>query len=431
MLGRPLRCKVAVVTEARQRTQMRRLSGSSRLHVWLAWALLASCVALMALALLLMYLNGAHRILERLLYPPVFLAFATVGALVASRRPHNPIGWIFCAVGITNVLWALALEYTLYAFVLHPGPLAGKELAAWLVTGWISSLGWGLMLTFVPLLFPTGRLLSARWRLAAYLAALACALQVVGVAFQPGPVDRSLPGVQNPLGLVGAAGPFALLDRAGSVLVLVTVLVCVGSLILRLLRSRGEERLQIKWFVYAVVVLMVLVLISAITGDFGPASLWAVVFALGVVGIPTAAGVAILRYRLYEIDLIINRTLVYGSLSAALAGLYFGAIVVLQRLFVLLTGEKSTLAVVASTLLIAALFNPLRRRIQSFIDRRFYRRKYDAAKTLEAFSARLREETDLGALTDNLVGVVGETMQPSHVSLWLRPETAPQHPHED
>jgi hypothetical protein len=147
---------------------------------------------------------------------------------------------------------------------------------------------------------------------------------------------------------------------------------------------------------------------------------------LSFAGIPVAVGIAVLRYRLYDIDLIINRTLVYGLLTATLVALYFGGIVVLQRLFVLLTGQQSTLAVVASTLAIAALFNPLRRRIQSLVDRRFYRKKYDAVKTLEAFSVKLRDETDLDALSDDLVGVVRETMQPVHVSLWLRPETAPK-----
>ena len=145
---------------------------------------------------------------------------------------------------------------------------------------------------------------------------------------------------------------------------------------------------------------------------------------LALLGLPLITGIAIVRYRLYDIDIIINRTLVYGSLTATLVALYFGGIVVLQRFFVLLTGQQSTLAVVASTLLIAALFTPLRRRIQSFIDRSFYRRKYDAAKTLEGFSMKLRNETDLAALSDDLVGVVRETMQPAHVSLWLRPETA-------
>jgi hypothetical protein len=147
---------------------------------------------------------------------------------------------------------------------------------------------------------------------------------------------------------------------------------------------------------------------------------------IGLVGIPISMGIAIMRYRLYEIDLIINRTLVYGSLTAVLVALYFGGIVLLQRLFVALTGERSTLAVVVSTLVIAALFTPLRRRIQSFIDRRFYRRKYDARKTLEAFSAQLRNETDMDALSGDLVGVVRETMQPAHVSLWLRPDTPPK-----
>jgi hypothetical protein len=197
----------------------------------------------------------------------------------------------------------------------------------------------------------------------------------------------------------------------------------VAGLAVRLWRSRGVERQQIKWFAYSAA-LVGAGLGTSVFFPSGPAAdLAFLVGLLALGGLPVAAGIAILRYRLYNIDLIVNRTLVYGSLSLTLVGLYFGGIVLLQSAFVALTGEKSTLAVVASTLLIAALFNPLRRRVQQLVDRRFYRRKYDAQKTLEAFSARLREETDLGTLADDLVGVVGETMQPAHVSLWLRSET--------
>jgi hypothetical protein len=191
--------------------------------------------------------------------------------------------------------------------------------------------------------------------------------------------------------------------------------------------SSGEERQQIKWFTYAATVAAVGAILAVVISPRATVPAIALVgfvlFAVGAGGIPIAMGVAILRYRLYNIDLLINRTLVYGALTATLVFVYFGSIVMLQRLFVLLTGQQSTLAVVASTLLIAALFTPLRRRIQGFIDRSFYRRKYDTRKTLEAFSAQLRNETDLKALSDDLVGVVRETMQPSRVSLWLRPES--------
>jgi hypothetical protein len=202
----------------------------------------------------------------------------------------------------------------------------------------------------------------------------------------------------------------------------VLVVAPIAALFLRFWRSTGEERQQIKWVIYAVAVLTVAITVVSIWPALDGSLIGTVLFLAGFLAIPTAVGIAILRYRLYDIDLIINRTLVYGSLTAMLVALYFGGIVALQRFFVALTGQQSTLAVVASTLLIAALFNPLRRRIQSFIDRRFYRRKYDAEKTLEAFSAKLREETDLDALNDDLVGVVRETMQPAHVSLWLRSE---------
>jgi hypothetical protein len=204
------------------------------------------------------------------------------------------------------------------------------------------------------------------------------------------------------------------------------------SLVVRYRRAKGLERQQMKWIAGAAVLVGVYVLggVLGLEWLLGEA-LWNLLNAATNTGLYVAVGVAILRYRLYDIDLLINRTLVYGSLTATLVALYFDGIVLLQKVFVVLTGQKSTLAVVASTLMIAALFDPLRRRIQSFIDRRFYRSKYDARKTLDTFSAKLRDQTDLEELNNELVGVVRETMQPAHVSLWLRPDTAPQREHTD
>jgi hypothetical protein len=207
-------------------------------------------------------------------------------------------------------------------------------------------------------------------------------------------------------------------------------LVATASVLVRLGRSRGVERLQIKWFAYAAAVLASTTIVTYVLSELTSLQwLGWVVFApatVGLVGMPVAVGLAILRYHLYDIDILINRTVVYGLLTAMLALVYFGGVVMTQSIFRALTGreEQPQLAIVISTLVIAVLFNPLRRRIQAFIDRRFYRRKYNAAKTLEAFSAKLRDETDLDALSDDLVGVARETMQPAHVSLWLRPEKA-------
>jgi hypothetical protein len=241
--------------------------------------------------------------------------------------------------------------------------------------------------------------------------------------------------VRNPFGIEGAewltVGAYALLP-----LLPLCMLASALSLVLRYRRSGGEERQQIKWIAFAASVVVVLYAIAMIASFVVPAESWTTagsVWWLNLLTyavlssftlVPIAVGIAVLKYRLYEIDIIINRALVYVSLTATLVALYLGGVVLLQRLFVLLTGQRSTLAVVASTLLIAALFNPMRHRIQAFIDRRFYRRKYDAAKTLESFSAKLRDETDLDALSDNLVVAVRETMQPARVSLWLRPDTA-------
>jgi hypothetical protein len=390
------------------------------------WAL---CLALFAAVVLLVHAGEPSRLPVQTFVLAQFLAFVSVGAVLSSRRPENPIGWLFCVVALSNLLWAFAWQYAVFALVTKPGSLPGGGIMAWLGTGWLANTGWGLMVIFVPLLFPTGKLPSPRWRPVAWLGASLLASSIVVFAFRPGPISSEGPSVSNPLGIEGAAGAIHLADTATSLCSVPVMIAAVASVIVRFRRARGEERQQIKWFAYSIVLLASAVGLG-ILNNYVPmlplASAITAVQGVGIASVPVATGIAVLKYRLYEIDIIINRTLVYGTLTTILVGVYFGGIVLLQRLFVLLTGEKSTLAVVASTLLIAALFNPLRRRIQAFIDRRFYRKKYDAAKTLEAFSARLREETDLGTLVDDLVGVVGETMQPAHVSLWLRPETAQQ-----
>jgi hypothetical protein len=416
------------------------------------------CVVLIALALLLDFLTDDVPLVsgERpspsiaILAGVLSLAYPTVGALIASRLPTNPIGWIFCALGLLYAVRRFTEAYADYA-LLENFALPWGEYVAWFTT-WVGFAGPVLAGVFLMLLFPSGRLPSRRWRIVAWTAVLGAALTTLGDAFTPGQL-RTHPYVENPFGVVGVIGGglttyefFAASMVLGTTLLLIISLTALCSLFLRLQRARGEERQQFKWFLYAAVPAVVSLspaLLDAmllhftsnfllfntaynynviVSWDFLTYSIYVAVFAALIV--PVFTYIAILKYRLYNIDILINRTLVYGTLTAMLVALYFGVIVVLQRLFVLLTSQQPTLAVVASTLLIAALFTPLRRRIQSFIDRRFYRNKYDAGKTLEAFSAHLRDETDLDALSGDLVGVVRETMQPAHVSLWLKPETA-------
>jgi len=283
---------------------------------------------------------------------------------------------------------------------------------------------------FPLLLFPTGRLPSRRWRWVAWLTVAFVLAGVISSAFSSGALLGILGPIQNPLGIEGFTGVY----RVFLFFVSPPLLVAAAfSLFVRLRRAVGVERQQIKWFAYAAAATVsASTLAYIIPGviDTPPWFEWAgfVLNAAFVPAIPVAIGIAILRHRLYDIDLLINRTLVYGSLTATLVAVYFGGVATSQAIFRAFTGQEQQpqLAVVVSTLAIAALFNPIRRRIQAFIDRRFYRRKYDAAKTLDAFSARLRDETDLGTLSEELIGAVKETMQPEHVSLWLRPDTVPR-----
>jgi hypothetical protein len=277
---------------------------------------------------------------------------------------------------------------------------------------------------FLPLLFPDGHSPSNRWRPVAWLGGLSIGLTVVSsmILLWPERGPALVTGDENPSHVVNVLVGFIAVP-----MLFVAGLGAVISLLVRFRRARGGERQQIKWFVSAAALLLVWLIVF---GQASPRGLLEVIVALSALlvipSIPIATGIAILRYRLYDIDLIINRTLVYGSLTGMLALLYFGGVSAIQALFGALAGqeEQPQLAIVVSTLVIAALFNPLRRRIQSFIDRRFYRSKYDAAKSLEAFSAKLRDETDLEALSEDLTSVVSETMQPAHVSLWLHPDPA-------
>jgi hypothetical protein len=396
---------------------------SGRSASWLAWSACALSLALTALTVLLIVLllrSDTPIYYYWLETSMVAVGYSTVGAIVASRLPHSPIGWLFCAIGLTFGVSHFSAEYAAYALLAPSRSLPGGEVFAWL-TSWVWVYGLGLIV-YLDLLFPNGRLPSARWRWFARFTAIVLLPAAILAALSPGLILSST--LDNPLGIEG------LPNASKEIEAFMYALVVVGasSMLARLRHAGRIERQQIKWFAYATAVAISgVILKNTLYPAVGVTWVWwvgLILTTVGVVSSPVAMGIAIFRYRLYEIDLIINRTLVYAPLTALLVALYFGAIVLLQSVFVALTGEQSTLAVVASTLLIAALFTPLRRRIQTVIDRRFYRRKYDAAKTLEAFSAKLRDETDLDALSEDLVGVVGETMQPEHVSLWLHPDPA-------
>jgi hypothetical protein len=342
--------------------------------------------------------------------------FALVGALVASRQPRNPIGWILEAVVLLSAVTSVMIGYTSTA----DDPAA---VAVWL-DDWIADIWIGLVAVGIPLLFPDGRLPSPRWRVPAWLAAGLFALGVLGRALGDRVLETEAPGTwPNPYALPGVAGDVMAAIASLSVLVYgVPPLIAIAGLVVRMRRSHGVERQQLKWFAYVGVLLMVSLVVSAISlvtnslyalGVIG----WTSFLALSTFGLPLAIGTAILRHRLYDIDVVINRTLVYGALTATL-GLTYLALVLLIGL----TLGTSDVAIALSTLAVAALFRPARARIQAVVDRRFYRRRYDASQTLEAFGSRLRDEIDLEALAADLRGVVGETVQPAHVSLWLRSE---------
>jgi hypothetical protein len=352
-----------------------------------------------------------------------FGAFGLVGALIIWQRPGNTLGWILATIGLLAAWGASADTYV---------DQARDEGLLYLVSVWMSLWYWfpllGLTLVFTPLLFPDGRPPSPRWRFVVWGASSALVLIGFLAAFRERIEFQGI-SMDNPVGIPGIEDPEK--SILGSVLFgffLLFLVLALVSVVVRYLRSGDVQRQQIKWLMLATALSALMVFFEEITGIELDTE---VPFAVSIALFPLAIAVAIFRYRLYDIDVIINRALVYGVLTASLALVYVGGVVGLQRLLSPLFGESNQLAVVVSTLAIAALFNPLRRRIQSFIDRRFYRHKYDARKTLESFAARLRQETDLDDLGADLVSVVSETMQPAHVALWLREPSGVTKPEAD
>ena len=403
---------------------------SRRTAAWLAWSLygLVICLSVIWSGVGLLRQGGSRNALhlasEALISLAAPVVFAIVAALIVSSQPRNSLGWVLMVpVGLYVVGGPIEGHIERFA------PSSSEPTVPILLMVWFNNWNWLLLifpLLFILLLFPSGQPPTPRWRWVG-VAAIAWAALFVLLAAVPQQINVATTTnlvFDNPIGILGKETVERLVG-VWIVGLLVLAMACAVALFVRYWRANETEREQIKWLLYACALFLVVYVGGFVSGLGGSASLvgyiWDVFFGLSVIALPAAIGIAILRYRLYDIDIIINRTLVYGTLTATLVAIYFGGIVLLQRVFVVFTGQQSTLAVVASTLVIAALFNPLRGRIQSFIDRSFYRSKYDARKTLEAFSVKLRDETDLEALNDDLLGVVRETMQPAHVSLWLRP----------
>jgi MFS family permease len=396
----------------------------------LAWLLCTVSLALVVLGLLLTVIGSSMALTfywtkwrDQAILLVAIIGAPLLGGLIASHRPRNPYGWLWCGLGLGAALWMFAQTYYTFAMTVGVGSLLARNLVLF-VGAWV---GWVVVATLIPcvlLLFPDGKLPSRRWRFLMWPIVAAGAVFLISGLFASG-LSPFAPTF-NPFAVGGVIGDVITGIRdVGMRVFLIAVIPAALSLVFRFHRAGGAERQQIKWLAYAAVLFGSIISIGVLGyEDLFSRTLSTLHVAVGFAGLYIAVGVAILRHHLYAIDVVINRTLVYGSLTAVLAAVYLGGVLVLQYAFRALTGEESQFAVVVSTLIIAALFIPLRRRIQSFIDRRFYRRKYDSAKTLEAFSAKLRDEIDLDALRNDLVGVVRETMEPAHVSLWLRPDTA-------
>lgn len=414
---------------------MTRLSDRAlRRWAWAATGFLPAMVLLGVPITLAMKSNAASwggGMLGDLSFLLVVLSFPLVGLLILRRQPRNRIGWLLELVGL---LWGLSVfidDYTTYGLVVNPGSLPGAAVLAGLGAGdWAPGIG--VMGTFLILLYPDGHLPSPRWRPVAWVAATSIVVVTLTIAFSPGTLDNSaVPGMDNPLGSETARPFLVALLAVFLPLLPLSIVASAVALVQRFRRSTGVERLQLKWLATAggvVAALYLATMASTLATDLIPYAksggfwldLLQTVSILSFVLIPTAIGIAILRHRLYGIDMVINRALVYGSLTLMLAGVYVGSVLLLQLALSPLT-RQSDLAVAGSTLAVAALFRPARTRVQSAVDRRFYRHRYDAARTLDDFASRLRHQVDLDTVGADLRTTVEETVQPTHLTLWIRP----------
>lgn len=395
------------------------MSMSPRAMSHIAWAIWTITLLLVASGFVLFALTreipvGA-RWGTRWVIAPLAVTFSLFGALIASRQPHNRIGWILLTIGLGSSIQFFSDQYAVYGLLAHPGSLPGAVFSAW-VFNWIWASFTTLALVLVPLLFPNGRLVSPRWKIVIWSASVGILLMTASYAFAPGPL-QNFQRQTNPFGLEGMRERWFLLFVIGSVIILGSAAAAAISLLIRWRHSSGQERQQLKWIAYAAAIMVVV----APIGFVPSAQVGSLLFVASAMGLPIAMGGAILKYRLYDIDLIIRRTVTYALVSAALLLLFFGSIVILQQVFASTTNTRqSELVTVLSTLAIAALFVPLRNYIQSNVDRRFNRRKYDAQQVLTKFAETVRDETDLEALSQELINVVNQTMQPRSVSLWLK-----------
>lgn len=396
---------------------------SSRSSRGLAVGLLCSWLAaIIAFAVLTVLSWGAKTEAEA--FGVATIAFAiglsgypVVGAMIVFRQPANSIGWLFIGVGLLFAAAALFPAYATYGVFVDPGSLPAAEWAAW-VSGWLDPLFF-LALMLLLLLFPNGHVPSPRWRIVLWMVAVGVAVSLADAAVKPGLIRKELP-IENPLGIARAQPLFDALDTPVFLYFATCMVLSVAGLVVRYRGSSGDARVQIKW-----IALSALFLFGSFAADIAlaiagaPRGVVDFLFGLAFASIPVAAGVAILRYRLYDIDRVISKTLAYGVLSVILAGVYIGLVLAGQALFSSFAGG-SNLAIAVSTLVVAGLFLPVRSRVQHFVDRSFYRRRYDARRTLEAFGSRLREQVDLETLSLDLRHVVSETMQPASTSVWIR-----------